>query len=170
MKPAHALIFAMPLFVLACQRQAQPPPTSSPGTPPTVRPTAAAPAPVKAPDALASRNTDADGVVADVMEFRRKGNTLTAVIRLRSQASTTSVITNDYDHVYVMDEAGAKKYVVLKDEKDGYIASWIRYAGLTPGGTLTYWVKFPAPPRELRSATLVGSSATPFEDLPIQDQ
>jgi hypothetical protein len=74
-----------------------------------------------------------------------------------------------------MDAAGGKKYEVLKDENGSHIAAlnpgWKErwYDDVPPGQSLTVWVKFPAPPAEVKAVTLQIPGVPPFEDLPIQD-
>jgi hypothetical protein len=114
-------------------------------------------------------------VVVDVTEFRRKGSTLTARVVLRNQGNVETEPDITYSEVYVMDLAAGKKYSVLKDEKDNYIAAlrsgyrdrW--HQKLQPGQTYTLWMKFPAPPAEVKSVTFQIPGLPPFEDLPIQD-
>ena len=141
----------------------------------TVSDPAPAAAPAAAGTVLASQETNWQGVVAEVTEFRRKGNTLTAKVRLRNQGSekvSTEVI---YKEVYLMDLGAGKKYQALQDEKGAYIADlrsgwndrW--YGDLEPGQSHTMWVKFPAPPAEVKSVTLQVPGVPPFEDLAIQD-
>ena len=173
MRCALIPLIAFSLFAAACQGQTGPPPASSPSAradAPSTKPVPVSPPPVRPPDALASHNTNWAGVVADVTEFRRKGNVLTAIVRLRNQARDTAVIQVRFSQMSVIDEAGAKKYEVLKDDKDDYIASSGQMEGLVGGGTMTVWMKFPAPPREVRTATLVVPQMPPFESLSIQDQ
>jgi hypothetical protein len=132
----------------------------------------AAPAPAIA---LASQQSNWPGVVVDVTEFRRKGSTLTARVVLRNQGSAEVEPDISYQEVYVMDLEGGKKYEVLKDEKGSYIAAlrqgygsrW--YQKLSPGETYTIWMKFPAPPADVKAVTLQLPGLPPYEDLPIQD-
>ena len=148
-----------------------PPTATAPATAPAGMPAAAAPAAV-----LASSETNWGGVVAEVTEFLRKGNTLTAKVRLRNSGPEPARAEVIFNEVYVMDAANARKYEVLRDEKGVYIASlhsgfsdrW--YESLDPGEQHLVWVKFPAPPREVTAATLQLPSVPPFEDLPIQDR
>ena len=150
----------------------------------TAAPSAAAPEPTPAavPAAvpaggtvLASQETNWQGVVAEVTEFRRKGNTLTAKVRLRNQGSEKSQSEVIYNEVYLMDLAAGKKYQVLRDEKGAYIAAmksgWTDrwYGDLGPGESHNLWMKFPAPPAEVKSITLQVPGVPPFEDLAIQD-
>jgi len=150
---------------------AAPPPAATPAPQAgTASPAAAAPA-----GALASQQTNWPGIVADVTEFRRKGSTLTARVVLRNQAGADAEPDIHYGEVYVMDAAAGKKYEPLKDEKGTYIAAlrsgysdrW--YQRLAPGATYTIWVKFPAPPPDVKTVTLQLPGMPPFEDLAIQD-
>jgi len=139
--------------------------------------TASAPATGTAPAtaSLASQETNWPGIAADVTEFKRKGNALTAKVVLRNHGSEEPEPDVHYDEVYVMDLAGGKKYEVLKDEKGNYIAAlrsgWNNrwYQKLGPGQTFTLWMKFPAPPADVKSVTLQIPGMPPFEDLAIQD-
>ncbi|HWN44976.1 MAG TPA: hypothetical protein VNW71_22320, partial [Thermoanaerobaculia bacterium] len=102
-------------------------------------------------------------------------NTLTAKVRLRNQGSEKVPAEVIYKEVYLMDLGAGKKYQVLQDEKGAYIAGlksgwndrW--YGDLEPGQSHTMWVKFPAPPAEVKSVTLQVPGVPPFEDLAIQD-
>ena len=154
------------------------PAAEAPAAAPVSEPPPAA-APAAAPAAsgavLASQETNWQGVVAEVTEFRRKGNTLTAKVRLRNQGSAEAKAEVIYKEVYLMDLGAGKKYQVLQDEKGAYIAGlrsgwndrW--YGDLAPGESYTLWVKFPAPPAEVKAVTLQVPGVPPFEDLAIQD-
>ena len=124
---------------------------------------------------LASEETNWPGITAEVTEFRRKGNTLTAKVRLRNGGTAKSTPDIKYAEVYVLDTNAGKKYEVLKDEKGSYIAAlrqgWPErwYEELKPGETRAIWMKFPAPPAEVKTATLQVPNTPPFEDLAIQE-
>ena len=134
--------------------------------------TTAAPAPAAS---LASQPSNWPGIVVDVTELRRKGSTLTARVVLNNKGTDKTQADVRYDEVYVMDLGAGKKYEVLRDEKGAYIAAlrsgwsdrW--YQELPPGGTYTLWMKFPAPPPDVKTVTLQVPGVPPFEDLPIQD-
>jgi len=157
------------------QAQTAPPPAAAPAgagsTATGTAPAAAAPAAAS----LASQETNWPGISADVTEFKRKGNTLTAKVVLRNHGNVKTQPEIKYDEVYLMDLGAGKKYEVLKDEKGAYIAAlrsgwgdrW--YENLEPGQSFTLWMKFPAPPPEVKSVTLQVPGVPPFEDLPIQD-
>lgn len=190
-----SVILGSVLLVLAACRPAADDPEPAPAAssepaavsePAAAAPSAASSAPEPAPAAapaaspsagavLASQETNWKGIVAEVTEFRRKGNTLTAKVRLRNQGSEKIQPEVNYKEVYLMDLAAGKKYQVLQDEKGGYIAGlrsgwndrW--YDEIEPGQSYTLWVKFPAPPAEVKSVTLQVPGVPPFEDLAIQD-
>jgi hypothetical protein len=150
-------------------------PAAAPAATP-MSPAAAAPAATPAPStALASQQSNWPGVVVDVTEFRRKGSTLTARVVFRNQGGADVEPDVHYDEVYVMDLAAGKKYQVLKDEKGTYIAAlrsgWDNrwYQKLAPGESYTLWMKFPAPPPDVKAVTLQLPGLPPFEDLAIQD-
>ena len=188
---------AVLLLAAACQKQepaastettppasiaapaATPPVQTAPpaGAPAGAGSTATSTAPAAAPAAasLASQETNWSGISADVTEFKRKGNTLTAKVVLRNHAGASIQPEINYKEVYLMDLGAGKKYEVLKDEKGAYIAAlrsgwgdrW--YENLEPGQSFTLWMKFPAPPPDVKSVTLQVPGVPPFEDLPIQD-
>jgi hypothetical protein len=191
------ILSAALLLAAACQKQqpaasteTTPPPASTAApaaTPPPAQTpppataaagagsTATAPAAAPAAASLASQETNWPGISADVTEFKRKGNTLTAKVVLRNHGAEEAEPDINYKEVYVMDLAAGKKYEVLKDEKNAYIAAlrsgynerW--FETLKPGQTFTLWMKFPAPPPDVKSVTLQVPGVPPFEDLPIQD-
>ena len=136
---------------------------------------APAPAAIPAVAVLAAQETNWPGMVAEVTEFRRKGNTLTAKVRLRNTGSAMQEPDIQYAEVYVMDAAAGKKYEVLMDEKGNYIAylkqGWPKrwYDKLQPGQSVTLWMKFPAPPADVAAVTLQLPGMAPFEDLAIQN-
>ncbi|HTP28526.1 MAG TPA: hypothetical protein VMK12_23070 [Anaeromyxobacteraceae bacterium] len=135
-----------------------------------------APAPLALADAppgnsLSSAETNWKGVVAEVTEFRRRRNTLTVKIRLTNRSGPTCWPSIEIKHCHLIDSDGRKKYEALKDEIGNYIASadssWSD--SLDPSGSKTFWVKFPAPPPEVKAITLQIPGMPPFEDLAIQD-
>jgi hypothetical protein len=134
-----------------------------------------APAALPVVTVLAAQETNWPGIVAEVTEFRRKGNTLTAKVRLRNTGSEMREPDVQYEEVYLMDAAAGKKYEVLQDEKGSYIAyllpGWPKrwYGKIEAGQAVTLWMKFPAPPGDVANITLQLPSMAPFEDLAIQN-
>jgi hypothetical protein len=155
--------------------------TTEYGVPGTAAPApgAAAPAPGAAAPAapgvvLASQETNWPGIVVEITQFQRKGNTLTAKFRVSNRGGTKQEPDFQYNQVYVMDAAAGKKYEALKDEDGSYIAAlragwkdrW--YGTLEPGESAVLWVKFPAPPAEVTVVTFQLPNTPPFDDLAIQ--
>ncbi|HEX9945458.1 MAG TPA: hypothetical protein VGG03_25885 [Thermoanaerobaculia bacterium] len=174
---APATASEAPATTTAPPAQTEPAPAATPA-PAASTSTGAAPgaAPAGAPAAsLAGQETNWPGITAEVTEFRRKGNTLTAKVVLRNRGAEPAEADINYGEVYVMDLAAGKKYEVLKDEKGSYIAAlrsgWNNrwYDKLGPTQSFTLWMKFPAPPPDVKSVTLQLPGVPPFEDLPIQD-
>lgn len=124
---------------------------------------------------IATQDTNVDGVTAEVTEFKRKGNTLTAKVRLKNASANTAKLEVHYDRSYVLDADAGKKYEVLKDDKNVYIAALSggysdRYQeDVAAGQAKSLWLKFPAPPAEVKAVTLQLDGVMPFEDLPITD-
>ena len=142
---------------------------------PAQAPAAAPPAAAPAGAVLASQDTNWSGVVAEVTELRRKGNTVTAKVRLRNGSPDKQQVEVKFEDVYLMDAPNAKKYEVLRDEKGTYIAGirsgWADrwYDTLDPAQSHVLWIKFPAPPAEVTTITLQLPNTPPFEDLAFQD-
>jgi hypothetical protein len=147
-------------------------PQPYPGMPGAAPPAAA---PAAGGTVLASTETNWPGVVAEVTELRRRGNTLTAKVRYRNTGTSNAEPDVSYSEVYLMDAANARKYEVLRDEKGTYIAllrsGWNNrwYQTMEPTQQQTIWIKFPAPPPEVRAITLQLPNMPPFEELAIQD-
>jgi hypothetical protein len=176
------------ILVAGCRKGQEAAPTAASSPEPAAAPAegAASPAPVAAPASvpaaappqagvLAAQETNWAGIVAEVTEFRRKGNTLTARVRFRNQGSARVEPDFYYSQTYTLDTSAGKKYEVLKDEQNRYIAAlhsgysdrWYDY--VEPGESKTVWMKFPAPPAEVGTLTLQIPEVPPFEDLAIQD-
>jgi hypothetical protein len=183
------LLLSIAIVVLGCSKPAEQTSSGTAAPPPSTTTQAAAtsaPAPVPAPStpapatpsagALASQETNWKGILAEVTEFRRKGNTLTAKVRLTNHGSEEAKAEVIYKDVYLIDTAAGKKYNVLRDEKDAFIASLVQGwtdrwydSHLKPGDSYVLWMKFPAPPAETKAITLQIPNTPPFEDVNIQD-
>jgi hypothetical protein len=141
----------------------------------TTQTTAAAPAAAPAGTSLASQETNWPGVTAEVTEFKRKGNSLTAKVRLTNKGTADAQPQVEWRDVALVDATGGKKYEVLKDEKGAAIAStragWTDrwYESIAPNQSQIIWMKFPAPPLEVKTITLQMPKMPPFDDLTIQD-
>lgn len=149
------------------------PPPATTTTAAATATTAASPAP--AAGVIATQDTNYPGLTAEVTEFRRKGNTLTAKVRLTNKSDKNVSPEIRYNAVYLIDTAGGKKYQTLKDETGTYIAALSSgssehfWEDVKAGESKTIWMKFPAPPPEVKTITLQLPNMPPFDDLTIQD-
>lgn len=125
---------------------------------------------------LQTQDSNWGTIAVDLTEFKRKGNTLTAKLKLRNTGTAPAKYDMTFKSVYLLDTTAAKKYEVLKDDQGTYIASVMpswperNYGEIAVGGSINLWMKFPAPPSDVKAVTLNIPEAAPFEDIPIQDQ
>lgn len=132
-----------------------------------------------APKPLASQELDVEGVVADVIESVRKGDTLTVRVRFRNTGTAPAKLMlargglSYHTANYIV--AGDTKYEILRDTAGNVIATprdgggWLE-AKLQPKGTFAWWAKYPAPPASQKSYTLFLNVGPPIEDVPIIDK
>jgi hypothetical protein len=126
------------------------------------------------PGVLGSQETKWPGVVVELTEFVRKGKTLNAKLRYTNKGTKELKPEFYYRDTYVLDENN-KKYEVIKDEKGGYIGSvsagynywWGEQ--IEPGASRMVWMRFEAPPAEVKAMTLQVGGLDPFEEVPIQN-
>ena len=170
------------LFLTACQSASSSPSAAQPASPPPVSSTLSPQPAAPSPGVLASGQTMWADIVAEVIEFRRNGQILTAQLRLRNLAqneSTWMTVEFTYGHAaYVLDPVAGKKYELLRDEAGIAIASEGEaarrhlndgfHASIYGRKSLILWAKFPAPPADVEAATLQMPGMPTF-DLTIQD-
>lgn len=145
---------------------------------PASQPAPAQPAPpASAPlDALQVQETNIPGVVAEILECKRKEGVLTVKVRFRNNSGEQQAVKMfarpKYEPFYVIAES--KKYLVLKDSEDVALAPPMNGWGnveftLEAGSTHLWWGKFPAPPAEVKTLSFVMPQVLPFDDVPIAD-
>ena len=140
--------------------------TQVPPKPPAVPP----------PAVIASQETNTQGVVAELIECRRKEGVLSIRVRLRSTGSGAvdyPIYRRDFGNYYVTAEN--KKYFMLKDSEGAWLATPPNPqdnldAHIAAGQTFVWWAKFPAPPPAVKKINLVMPGVAPFEDVPVTDQ
>ena len=125
--------------------------------------------------AIAAAHTDWPLVVAQLMELRRSGETLSVTLRLRNEGVELQKPMFILRDVHVIDTATGTKYDVL--QRDGrYLATTNEklpdrfYRDVDPGETITAQMTFAAPPLEVKIVALEIPNIRPLERLPIQDQ
>lgn len=120
---------------------------------------------------IQSQEVDATpGLVAEMIEAKRKEGVLTIKVRFRNTGSESAWHNfetghGDYSLFYVT--AGDQKFLVLKDTEGAPLAPKYLNVSLETGQTLTWWAKFPAPPAGEATFDLIIPDIPPFEDIPI---
>lgn len=130
------------------------------------------PGPLVAADAIQTQSGTEGEVEVDVVKASVKEGTLTIQLAYRNNGAEPAKFNFEAKDVYYIDEKEKKKYHVLKDNKETYIASPIRSKDtvlfeVKPKGKMISWYKFPAPASGATKINLVLPNVLPFEDLPI---
>jgi len=137
---------------------------------------------VQAGEAIATAETNWQGVEVHVMNLDRRGAVLTAkFVAVNTSDESRSIafgfIGNDV--CYAVDEESGSKYYVLTDTEGNPVASakeWMPNSThginrkLDPGASVRVWMKLPAPPPEVTSVSLFLNETDPIEDVPITDK
>lgn len=139
--------------------------------------------PARAAEALASAETNWNGVRLDLMSVERKGSVLTVKWAVENhggeQVQVHFALVGDAVTTYMVDEEQGTKYYVLTDKEEQALASQSVYVGsgthgiqeyVPAGVTKRYWMKLPAPPPEVGTVTLLFTNTEPFEDVQITDK
>lgn len=126
--------------------------------------------------ALASQESESPGVVVELTRLsRRSGEFVTLTFRYRN----TGLDPYRFPHqrlvrsAYFLDNANRRKYEVVRDQEQQPICSEILGLAsqtgdtIPPGGALTLWAKFPAPPADTTAVTVLVPFAPPFDDVAI---
>jgi hypothetical protein len=127
---------------------------------------------------IQSQDTNVTGVVAELTDCTRKDGVLTVKVRLHNTSSVKAdfrlIKSRDYTRFYVTAEN--KKYFILTDSEkvplapqptttDGHLD-----VNIAPGGSYTFYAKYPAPPPSVKTLSLYTPLTTPFDDVPISGQ
>jgi hypothetical protein len=154
------------------------PATTAPAPPPastaTTAPSAAAPA------GIASADSETSGVKVVVQELKRtSGGTVSLKFTITNGSDKR--VNNGYefadkdheiiDHnsvggVQLIDEAGKKKYFVVRDT-DGKCVCSQGIKEVKPGESENFWARFPAPPDNVQKITVVIPHFQPMDDVPL---
>jgi hypothetical protein len=129
--------------------------------------------------ALASAPTNWPGVELDLMSVERKGNVLTvkwAVTNGDDGSQSVRFGLTGKATSYLVAEENGTKYYALTDQDGNALASEHAYIDgntwgisdtLDAGAIARYWAKFPAPPPEVTTLTVLFDQTEPFEEVPI---
>lgn len=122
---------------------------------------------------IQSQETNMTGIVAELIECKRKEGVLTVKVRFRNTSNNKAYIAIDthhgsYEGFYI--SAEDKKYFVLRDSDGAPLAPKYIGENLEKSQVFLWWAKFPAPPVKVKKVNLVIPKVLPFEDVPITDQ
>lgn len=111
-------------------------------------------------------------VEVSLLEVKRtSGDTVTVKWALRNKGEKEQTIEKLIsDEHYLVDAAAKKKYFIVKDSEQNYVALDRDYnqVKLKPGQNFKVWAKFPAPPAATEKVTVYIRGVAPFEDVPIE--
>lgn len=128
---------------------------------------------------LATQELDVEGVVAEVIESKRKGDMLTVRVRFRNSGDAPAKLRlaggglSYHNANYIV--AGDTKYEIMRDTAGNVLATprdgggWLEPT-IKPKGTFLWWAKYPAPPASQKSYALHLNVGPPIEDVPIIDK
>jgi len=139
----------------------------------------AAPA-VAAPAGIASADGETNGVKVVVQELKRTSGGTVAMKFTITNGSDKAVgggyDYGDKDHeiidhgsvggVQLVDEAGKKKYFVVRDTGGKCVCSQ-GIKEVQPGQSENFWARFPAPPDTVQKITVIVPHFQPMDDVPI---
>jgi hypothetical protein len=159
-----ALLFA--IAVVACAKQGSPTPAPMPADPPV-------------PRAVAAVTAGDSPLTVQVLEVRRTGSDVLTVslqlvntggpgqlVSLRSLFAAEARDEGTLADMFLWDEAGQRKYYVLRDTADRPRTS-ARLADLAPGAPRRVWAAFPAPPAGVARLTICLPHLAPMPGVPI---
>ncbi|MFA6986708.1 MAG: hypothetical protein WC213_10930 [Arenimonas sp.] len=140
---------------------------------------AAASAPPPATVVLAGADGEKPGVRVEVTELKRgTGDTVSLKFALINDSDQElnlasgylgSSLSEDYRSVggvHLMDPAGKKKYLVVRDAEQDCVCS-ANVANVKPKTRVNLWAKFPAPPADVQKVGIVVPHFSPMDDVPI---
>lgn len=125
---------------------------------------------------LQTQETNAVGVIAELMECKREDGVLTVRVRFRNTGDKVvdlNLVDNrNYDAYYAT--ANSKKYFVLRDSEKNALAPAVSNFGslsarLNKGDVYNWWAKYPAPPADVKKISYFTPLTPPFDSVPIKD-
>jgi hypothetical protein len=149
-------------------------------TPPAAAATSAPAPAAAAPAGIASADGDTPGVTLAVKELKRgSGGTVTLKFTMANGSAKELGFGYNYGDpaheiadfssvggVSLIDPAGKKKYFVARDAGGKCVCSQ-GIKDVAPGGSVNVWAKFPAPPDDVQTISIVVPHFSPMDDVPI---
>jgi len=156
----------MALACAACMRQGEP------------AASVATPAP-RLSHALAEATSDVPNLLVRVLEVRRTGpDVVTVALELVNTGAPGQTLAlgsifaadprdaGSLADMFLLDEAGQRKYYLLRDGADRPRCS-IETASLVPGEPRAVWASFPAPPAGVSRLTVCLPHVPPMRGVPV---
>jgi hypothetical protein len=169
-QPAESVAIAPPSAAVA---------PASATTPAQVATPLAATPPVASPALV--QDHEIGGIQVALVEIRRtSGETVTVKWQYRNTTQQEVKVSKGGTSwadvyqltadAYLIDAVNKKKYLVIRDAENNWVASkhgdW-QGTKLGPGQTMNAWAKFPAPPAGVQKITVNIPGVAPFEDVAI---
>ncbi len=132
-----------------------------------------------AAEPVAVTESQLPGIRAEIIALKRSsGDTLTLKFRIVNESDksmdpsckmreTATEPCGPISGVHILDTVGGKKYLVLRDSTGRCICADVGTIG--PGKSLLLWAKFPAPPAETRTVSVIIPLFLPADDVPIAE-
>ena len=130
-----------------------------------------------AQNVIATADGETTGIRIDITELSRtSGETVTLKFRLVNESGESANPNqmlgvaggNDIKEVHLIDAAGKKKYLVIKDSDGKCVCTGDLDSQLDSGKSINLWARFPAPPAEVKEVSVVFPNFIPA-DAPIAD-
>lgn len=131
------------------------------------------------PAVLSSTDGELPGVRVEVTELKRSASVVTLKFTLINESSEEfdfsydladpSMSAADYNSiggVHLIDSEGRKKYEVIRDANRKCVCSGGLKA-LQPQSRITLWARFPAPPPEVGSVSVMIPHFIPMDNVPL---
>jgi hypothetical protein len=180
---AVAISIPLSLSILSCDKQPTPPPSaatpSQPVTPAQDAPAAQTTAPAQkdqTSSALASAEGELPGLTVELQELKRTaGDTLTLKLAFVNTGQQQVALDQfggpginmwSISGISLVDIVGKKKYFTASDAEGKCLCS-IDIPRLEPKARVNLWAKFPAPPPDVQTISVLIPRFAPIEEIPI---
>jgi len=126
---------------------------------------------------LASADGQESGTRVEITQLKRSSGDTVTLNYVLVNDSDANLNTEDLmsaeqrgssDGVTLIDAAGKKKYLVVRDSDKNCLCSMGIIHSLKPKSRVNLWAKFPAPPADLKKITVAIPHFQPMDDVPIK--
>lgn len=163
---------------LAEQSAPVPSSTTAPAAPAATATSTTPPAAPAAAGPIATAEGEQSGVRAEVTELdRTSGGTVNLKFTMINDSDDTLSFGYDFGEkneygdisgIHLIDQAGKKKYFVARDAEGACVCSR-GLKDMQKGERRNLWAKFPAPPAEVKTISVVIPKFSPLDDVPISE-